>query len=71
MKEDNTTQILSITELNQRENSGKMLSAKVMTKLTRLQDIPQSYLVIDHEGRFLCVSVYNAKAENLDKKIQK
>lgn len=42
-----------------------------MVKLTRDQEIPSSFLVIDSEGKFLCVSIYNARAEVLDKKVQK
>ena len=48
VKEDNSTQILSISELKERENNGKMLSARIITKLSRQEDIPQSYLVIDN-----------------------
>ena len=48
-----------------------MLSARVFTKITRGQDIPSSYLVVDNDGKFLCVSIYNAKPEALDKKISK
>lgn len=57
--------------MKERENPGKMLSARVVTKLTREQDIPSSYLVVDNDGKFLCVSIYNAKPEALDKKIHK
>lgn len=38
-----------------------MLSAKVLAKLTADNDIPASFLVIDSEGQFLCVSLYNIR----------
>jgi hypothetical protein len=48
-----------------------MLSTKILVKLTNQQDIPASFLAIDSEGNFLCVSVYNVKTETIDEKIKK
>ena len=48
-----------------------MLSAKVLAKLTSDTDIPASFLVIDSEGQFLCVSVFNISSESLQKRITK
>ena len=53
------------------ENQNKMLSAKVITKLSGDSDIPQSFLVLDSEGQFLCVSIYNISSESLEKRIKK
>lgn len=38
-----------------------MLSTKILFKLTSAEDIPTSFLAIDSEGNFLCVSLYNVK----------
>ncbi len=43
-----------------------MLSTKILGKLTNQQDIPASFLAIDSEGNFLCVSIYNVKTETID-----
>jgi len=48
-----------------------MLSTKIVTKITNQQDIPASFLAIDSEGNFLCVSIYNVKTETIDEKIKK
>lgn len=48
-----------------------MLSTKILFKLTNAQDIPTSFLAIDSEGNFLCVSLYNVKHETIDQKIKK
>lgn len=48
-----------------------MLSTKIIAKLTTEQDIPSSFLAIDSEGNFLCVSIYNVKSETIDEKIKK
>lgn len=48
-----------------------MLSTKILSKLTKQQDIPASFLAIDSEGNFLCVSIYNVKSETIDQKIKK
>lgn len=48
-----------------------MLSAKILSKLTNQTDIPASYLVIDSEGEFLCLSVFNISQESLEKRMKK
>ncbi len=39
-----------------------MLSTKIISKLTKEQDIPASFLAVDSEGHFLCISIYNVKS---------
>jgi uncharacterized protein (DUF2461 family) len=64
-------EIVSIKALKEKENQNKMLSTKVLAKLTKEDDIPTSFLVIDSEGNFMGVSIYNVKAETLDTKVKK
>lgn len=63
--------ILPSTSLVERYNPGKMLSVKVINKLTMDKDIPESFLVIDSAGKFLCLSIYNANSTLLNEKIKK
>lgn len=68
---ENTMQIASIAAMKEKENPNKMISTKVLTKLTSDTDIPASFLVIDSEGQFLCISVFNIKNESMEKRIHK
>lgn len=58
-KPENQPEITSIKNLKVRYNPGKMLSAKIISKLTKQVDIPTSFLAMDSEGKFLCISLYN------------
>jgi uncharacterized protein (DUF2461 family) len=69
--QQNKFEIVSIKELKEKENQNKMLSTKVLVKLTKEDDIPASFLVIDSEGNFMSVSIYNMKKDTLDAKVKK
>jgi hypothetical protein len=53
-------------DLDQGENSGAIISLKVVTHLPKDNDVPISYLVVDHKYNFSVVSVYNANKELTD-----
>lgn len=61
---------MPIKKLKERFNPNKMLSAKIITKLTTANDIPSSFLVMDSEGNFLSLSIYNAD-ETINEKVKK
>ena len=69
--QDSKIQIVSIKQLKEKENINKMLSTKIISKLTKEQDIPASFLAVDSEGHFLCISIYNVKSQTIDLKIKK
>lgn len=71
LKDQQNVKIVPSSTLTPRYNPGKMLSVKVISKLTMDKDIPQSFLVIDSAGKFLCLSIYNANSALLNEKIKK
>lgn len=66
LKDQETVKIVPSANLVERYNPGKMLSVKVINKLTMDKDIPESFLVIDSAGKFLCLSIYNANSALLN-----
>ena len=47
LKDKDRGEIVSLKKLTERFNPNKLLSAKVLTKLTTQNDIPNSFLVMD------------------------
>lgn len=71
LKDQENVKIVPSSTLAPRYNPGKMLSVKVISKLTMDKDIPESFLAIDSAGKFVCLSIYNANSALLNEKIKK
>lgn len=66
----NTTanyEIKGFAELNNGNNQGKMISSKVVMHLAKEQQVPNCFLLVDHQYNFAVMSLYNTNSAITEK----
>ena len=58
--------LMSVNMLKEGENKLAILSAKIIKRIERQFEVPLSFLAVDHEGNFFCLSVFNVGQELLE-----
>lgn len=59
--------ITDLSNLQASENKGALLSAKVVMHMPKEQELPISFLVVDHKYNFMLASFYHAAKDLIEK----
>lgn len=66
-KEQTPYKIVDISQLNQGENPGLMVSAKVVHNLDKTSDVPMCFLLVDYKHNFCVTSIYHTSKQITNK----
>lgn len=66
---ENNYKIVDISQLQNGENPGLMVSSKIVNNLEKPSDVPVSFLIVDFKHNFCVMSVYHV-SKQLSEKIR-